>query len=80
MRTLNYTYTKMNHDYKGYNTLIFETDFSAFTNSSDNEIYNVNIWGTTNLTTLSGSPAFASKTNYYEISSLVSGSLPVIVD
>jgi len=68
MRTLNYTYNSTSHDFKGYTTLIFETDSSAFENSTANAIFNVNISGTANLTSITGSPAFAAKGNYLNIS------------
>ena len=63
--------------------MIFETDSSAFMNYTgrwENTIYNINIDGTSNLTTITGSPAFASKGNFYMLSPVVADSIPVVLD
>ena len=43
-----------------------------------NEIYMINVDGTTNLTTTMKAPVFASKGHFYQISSEVAASVPII--
>lgn len=82
-RTLTYKYKTSTNDYPGLTTYVFETDQCFFQNSTAqaaNLVYNINIDGTTNLTTITGTPAFASKGNFYMISSLVADSIPAVLD
>lgn len=71
-RTLNYSFKESNEDtYKGLDVLIYYSDFSQFLNMTaqpSNSVYNVYIDGTQNITTITNSPAFASKGNFYQIS------------
>ena len=50
------------------------------TANSANAVYNTYIDGTANITTITNSPAFASKGNYFGISAEVNLSLPQIFD
>lgn len=82
-RTLTYSFKSRNYDYDGLTTLIFECDGSTFLNYTanwENTVYNIQIDGTSNLTTITGSPAFASKGNFYMMPQIVADSLPLVVD
>jgi len=50
------------------------------TKVASNSIYNVYIDGTANITTITNSPAFATLGNFYQISSEVKDSIPLVVD
>jgi len=78
-----FTYEDKNTAYKGLDTMMFQLQDSMMLNMTANpanEVFDVYVDGTTNLTTTLKAAAFASKGHFYQISPEVSSSVPKIVN
>ena len=82
-RSCEFSYTDTNKDYKGLDTYMFTIEESLMLNKTANplnEIYDVRITGTSNMTTTLNAWSFVAKGHYYQLSEEASESKPIIRD
>lgn len=84
-RPLSFSYTGMDsNSYKGLTLYTYQMEATQLNNATEtptNEVYDIWVTGTTNLTSTLGLPAFASKPLFYGVNSnAVQGSIPKMFD
>lgn len=79
-RNLYFTYQSTNDSYANLDTYMYYLDSACLDNSTANANFDIEVSGTSNLTTTLRAPAIAAKGHYYGLSELASSSKPEIVD
>lgn len=79
-RNLYFTYKSTNDSYYNLDTYMYYVSDEVLQNSTDNANYEIDISGTTNLTTTMNAYAFAAKGHYYGIDDKASDSKPQLFD
>lgn len=70
-----------NTGFKQNNFYMSSDMFLNSTNTAENSVYNINIDGTTNLTSINRYPSFACKAHFYQMNlSMIYSSMPPIID
>lgn len=80
-RTCEFSYLDTNKDYKGLDTYMFQIEEALMLNKTANplnEVYDVRITGTSNMTTTLNAWSFVAKGHYYQLSADAEESKPIL--
>lgn len=78
-RNVYFTYEQTNDTYANLDTFVYSLDDAVLANSTENANYDIEVAGTSNLTTSLNAWSFAAKGHYYGLSDEASSAKPDIV-